>query len=172
MTVLFQTNDGAVEDSGRQFQAVVRNAERMADLTAAALNEMGLISSPPKVWFSGTFLLELGAVLQIGLWERKGITAPFEAGIPSYTEAAGTLAERAAKNPSEFRTTTHSPLSDAVVQFWVDHFAWDGMQHMQADIIVGDIDEDQFIDLLATFLWEHRHQLTSFRDDGPSRCEG
>jgi hypothetical protein len=31
---------------------------------------------------------------------------------------------------------------------------------LQADVIVGDVDEDAFIEVLADFVWRHRHELS------------
>jgi hypothetical protein len=41
------------------------------------------------------------------------------------------------------------------------HFAWEGLDLLQADFILGDVDEDAFADLLAEFLWSHRHTVTT-----------
>ena len=160
-----QTSDPPLEISDVLMAAVARNAARMAELTAATLDATGLFPKMSDASLPGGFLLELGAVLQIGTWERQGIDAHLKAGLPSFKEAAASLATRAAANRDELYDCSAADLSRAVVRFFIDHLAWDGREHFARDVVVGDVDEDQFTELLSEFLWEHRHQLNSLLGD-------
>ncbi|MEA1951730.1 MAG: hypothetical protein U9N87_10120, partial [Planctomycetota bacterium] len=43
---------------------------------------------------------------------------------------------------------------------WMRHFAWDGPDILHAECVLGDVDEEQFAQVLADFVWQHRHQLS------------
>ena len=111
-------------------------------------------------------MLEIGSALQIGYWEGEGILDHVESGLPSYADASRQIAERARKGPVEFAGDAATPLHTAVVRFWVDNFAWEGQTLLQTDIVVGEVDEDRFLDLAAEFLWRHRHELRVLLSNG------
>jgi hypothetical protein len=141
--------------SEHQLQAVVRHAQRQADLAADVLTGMGLAGPrglPPA------YLLELAAVLEIGLWERLGLRDHLNASLPAFGQAAAQLAARAALGPTEFDVPDATPLSDTVLTAWMNAMAWDGREFFGAEIVLGDVDEEEFVSLLAEFLWTHRHE--------------
>jgi hypothetical protein len=138
--------------------AIARHAEREADLTAAFLRATGLYESePPKL--PAAFLLELAAVLELGLWERRDLRRHLDVDLPTNRQAADQLAARCAKGPKEFDGPNAAPLSRQVLRVWVERFAWDGRELLAAEVVLGDVNEDDFIDLLAGFVWEHRREL-------------
>jgi hypothetical protein len=104
-------------------------------------------------------LLELGAVLELGVWERVGFRQHLNVDLPTYREAADELAARCRKGPEEFDGPNATPLARQVLRVWTENFAWDGPDLVQADVVVGDFEEDEFIELLAEFVWNHRHEL-------------
>ncbi len=156
---IFETNDGLIEAADPLIRALTRNAEFAAELTAESLNQVIFKESQHAYRLPANFLLELGATLQIGYWELHEISAHIEAGLPSYAHASLQLAERAGKKPTEFTGRDAAPLHKQVLQFWVNNFAWDGLPLLKTDIILGAVDEDQFLELSAVFLWQHRHEL-------------
>lgn len=158
---LFPTREGMLEIPDRLVAAVARQAERQADLTVAALDASGLFPKLSELQLPAAFLLDLGATLQIGVWERQGLREHLPADLPSYRDAAADLARRATEGPSAFSGLDSARLSRRVMQVGVELFAWAGEEFLQADIIVGDVDEESFVDLLAEFLFTHRHQLTN-----------
>lgn len=157
--VLLDTSEGAVEVSPFLLNAVVHNAERMAILTSAVLDAAGFPSDAPSL--PRNFLLEWGAVLQLGMWELQGIHRHAELGLPTYTEASSELAARAAKGPGAFDGPEATPLSRHVVRVWLEEFAWQGWELLQTDVVVGDVDEDAFAEVMADFLWSHRDDLNA-----------
>jgi hypothetical protein len=157
---LVTTGEGPLEISDHQIQAVIRNAQRRADLTAATLEATGLFKSDP-CRLPAAFLLELSAVLELGLWERQGLRAYLDTDLPTFREAADALARRAAKGPAEFDGSNAALLSKHVLQAWMDHFAWEGPDLLHADFVLGDVDEDQLAQVLADFVWQHRRELSS-----------
>ncbi len=129
-----------------------------------------MFSSPSEVRLPRNFLLELGAVLQLGWWEQQGMHHHVAYGLPTYADAAHKLADRAAKGRDEFQGAGKTPLSSQLLAFWIEHFAWQGQALLQADILVGETDDDTFVDMLAKFLWTHRRHLPPLlSNDEPSQ---
>jgi hypothetical protein len=165
--VTLNTSDGPLHLPDELVGALVRRAERQADVTADWLKAAGLFrSGPPRL--PAACLLELAAVLELGIWERHGLRGHLEVDLPTYREAADQLAARCMKGPAEFHGPNATPLSLRVLRVWMEHFAWEGPDLLQADVVVGDLDEDVFIDLLAEFVWTYRHELKHLvRGDRP-----
>ena len=141
-------------------RAVIRHAERQADLTGAYLEATGILRSRPAR-FPAAFLLELAAVLELGLWERRDLLRHIEVDLPTYRQAADQLAARCEKGPAEFQGQNATPLSLLIMQVWIEHFAWDGPDLLNAEAVLSDVneDDDDFVELLAEFVWTHRHEL-------------
>jgi hypothetical protein len=161
MPLHIQTSKGLLVVSDLAMEAVVQHAHRIADLTAATLDATGLFPEKPTYWPVG-FLLELGAVLELGLWERQGLRGYLNTDLPTFAEAAAALATRATKGPQEFAGPRAAPLSSRVFHIWMEQFAWQGSHMLGAEIVLGQLDEDQFADVLADFVWQHRHELAQF----------
>jgi hypothetical protein len=166
MPFQIDTSEGPLTLSDQQFQAVAQHAERVADLTVAILDAIGLIRNKSAP-FPAMFLLELGAVLELGLWEQQGLRAFLDTDLPSYQEAAAALAARAAKGLVEFEGPNAAPLSSLVLRVWMENFAWEGPCHLQAEVVVGNVDEDQFAQVLADFVWQHRRELSGLLNKQP-----
>ena len=163
---IIETKDGSIELADSLVAAVVRNAEFTGSLTVRVLNQLVPDELRGTVRWPAGFLLEFGSVLQIGYWESQGISAHIEARLPSYADASRQLADRARKGPAEFTGDDTAPLHKAVVRFWIDKFAWEGQTLLQTDVVVGDVDEDRFLDLAAEFCWQHRHELRDLLTKG------
>ncbi len=140
-------------------RAVAQHAERQAHLTGTYLRNSGFCPDG-EIRLPGPALLELAAVLELGVWERRGIRQYLPADLLTYREAADQLAARCMKGPAEFQGRNAAPLSLRIFRVWVEHFAWDGPDLLDADVVLSDADhEDDFIDLLAEFIWTHRNEL-------------
>jgi hypothetical protein len=120
---------------------------------------MGIPKSEP-CGLPPAFLLELSAVLELRLWELQGLRSYLDADLPTSREAAHALANRAKKGPAEFEGPDAAPLSVRVLHVWMEAFAFDGPDFLHADLIVRDVDEDAFIDVLSEFVWRHRHDIS------------
>lgn len=164
MPLTVETSEGPLVFSDHQIQAIVRHARRMADLTAATMDATGLLPQRPVSLPAG-FLLELGAVLQLRLWERQGLRQHLDADLPTFRLAADHLAARASRGPSEFEGPEAAPLSQRVLRAWMEHFAWEGPCLLEADIVVGPVNEDQFAEAMAEFVWNHQEELTALFAD-------
>ncbi len=164
MRTEIETSDGSLVVPDCQIRAVVRHAERQADLTAATLDAMGLLATKP-VTFPAAFLLELAAVLELGMWERQGLRPYLATDLPTYREAAAKLAARANQGSEAFEGSDAAPLSRRVRQVWMERFAWEGHDLLHADVILGEVDEDEFTRVLADFVWQHRRELSKMLNE-------
>lgn len=153
--VTFETSEGTLALPDTLVSAIIRHAEREADFAAGVLKELGF----DKLRLPAAFLLEFAALMELWFWDWQGLRPYLPEGVPSFDEAKKNLWDRAAKGITEFEGVNSTPLSYLLMQVWVEHFAWDARDHFDADVIVGQADEDQFVDLMARFLWENRHQI-------------
>ena len=47
------------------------------------------------------------------------------------------------------------------------NFAWEAPGFFTPTLVFGDVDEDQFAELMADFVWEHRHELSRLLNERP-----
>ena len=47
------------------------------------------------------------------------------------------------------------------LSFCLEKISWQGLDYLGTDVLVGEIDEEDFLDGLAEFLWANRRQLSS-----------
>jgi hypothetical protein len=161
MPLILKTTDGPLEVSDACVQAVASRADYIATLTGEYLSATDLFPKTDKnptepVRLPAGFLLELGAVLQIAVWERTGIRTHIDAGLPSYEEAAADLARRASENPADFDRIESATLLRRVFPLWVERFAWGGPEVFAAEMQIDTAEEDALVNGLAEFLWRHR----------------
>jgi|SRR5579863_5182645 len=173
-SLVFSTANGPVEVSHACAKAVADRAEYVATLTGEYLSAAGLIpksdGSATQSWHLPVgFLLELGAVLQLGVWERAGIQTHIQVGLPSYDEASTELARRIAENPADFERTESATLLARVFPLWIDRFAWSAPEIFAAEMQIDAAEEDAFVEGLAEFLWRHRDSLAPALQKGDSQ---
>ena len=116
-------------------RAIVRHAERQADLTAFVLRATGLFESLSDAQLPEAFLLELAAVIELQVWEQQGLRGHLDSSLPTPQEAAFQLSRRAMKGAAEFAGPDAAPLSRDLLRDWIDHFAWDGREQFNADLL-------------------------------------
>ena len=167
--VTFQTSEGPLVLPDITVQAVARRAERLADLTGGFLQSS--FPTPGEVKLPAAVLLELAAVLELGVWERQGLLEHINTDLPTYREASNQLAARCAKGSAEFERTNAAPFSQQMLCIWLEHFAWEGPEILGADMVVGEVEEDVFLDLLAEFAWTHRRELNHLLQKEPDSEE-
>ena len=169
--MVINTSDGPLELPDALIRAATHHAERQADLTVAYLHRTGLFKSKP-VRLPEALLLELAAVLELGLWEQQDLRRHLDVDLPDYREAARQLADRCMKGPAEFDGLNAAPLSTRVLRIWMENFAWDGLDTLGAEVVLGNVDENQFANVLADFVWQHRHALNALLVDEVAENEG
>jgi hypothetical protein len=145
-------------------RAVAQNAADDADrvgqfLTAIGLRPAGEGAAPPAPLRLPTFfLVGLGAALRLLAWEQSGLHAPRDAGLPSAQEAIS-LVVRAVTGPEPIleKEQAASQLALRVLAVFVESLAWNGRALLDADLELGEADEEPLVEVLAQFLWAHRH---------------
>ena len=149
--------------------AIIRNAELAATVTAACVHNWdarfkqgGFADGAQNL--PAAFLMELGAIGQIRLWELEGLRDFLPSDLPTYGEAVAELSRRALTAPQEFQTLAGARLSPRVMQVWLESFSWAAPSLLQADVVLGEVDEDALVDAVAHLLWTHRHDAI---DDTP-----
>lgn len=162
--VAFAASDGSLELPDPLVRAVVRHAHRRAEWTIVALDATGLFESEAPQLPAG-FLLELSAVVELAVWEHHGLREHLDVDLPTSQEALANLAARTLKGPTAFEGPNPAPLSSRVLQVWVERFAWDGPELLGADVVVGDFDDDELVEVLAELIWTNRHELAGFLSD-------
>jgi hypothetical protein len=163
MALVLNTTDGPVTVSAAAVDAVRRQAEFQADLTAACLDATGLFPCAAErrgnpVKLPAGFLLELAAALQLGFWELYGIRDRLTTELPSYNEAISDLAGRATSGPAQFNSIGR--LFKRVLETWMRECGWDARAILQADVVVGAVDDESLVDAVAQLIWVHRHDQT------------
>ena len=146
-------------------QAVTAHARRHADLVGRFLPTCTLIDGKP-IRLPAAALLELAAVLQLTVWEEKGLRPLLDVDLPTSQEAMQQFVDRCTKGSVEFNGPHAAPFSLKILRIWMEHFAWDGPELLQAELMVNEPDEDRFINLLAEFVWTYRNELKTFLDKG------
>jgi hypothetical protein len=159
-------DDTVIADKVEQDEAVVavivafmRDAERMADVTAAFLNQVGSSLQDDQSSWPAAFLLELGAVLRIYQWEAAGISGAIDASLPSFQEALADLAHRLQTEPERF-IRGETPLLLHVLRSW-----WLGCAHpnehfLHVDVALSSGERQQLLSCVARLLWKLRNTDT------------
>ena len=113
-------------------EAIIRDAEFMADLTASFLDQLGFL--PPlkqrrkePVALPCEFLLELAAVLRLALWERAGLRDRLGRDLPPAEQALDDLFARFAQESPVARSDgTSAGLVMEVFKTTLSRLAWGG----------------------------------------------
>ena len=155
----------SMETGAPVIQAVARNAEHQAILVAAFLNQVDPLlkrDGLPSVatGFPAGYLLELGAALTLGYWNRKGLLAFLPSDLPAYADAVAELKSCAVIGRFQLLDCIASHLVRQVRQTWLERFAWEAPNLLQADFVLGDVDEDVLVEAVAEFLWVNRHKCS------------
>lgn len=140
--------------------AIVARAHWQAEMVNIWVRRM-LRTPEDEIGLPGSFLLELAAVITIADWEFKGLRKFLPEDLPPARQALFALGTRARKGPAEFEGPDAAPLSLRVFQVWWQNFAWEAPELLQADVVLGELDDEQVADLLANFIWQCRHELSS-----------
>lgn len=143
--------------------SLTRNAIEDADQVVALLSELGFrepAPGHPPVRLPAAFLLGLGLALRLSLWEARGLRVHRDAGLPSAAEVLDGVVRQTAVSlndtPPAAVDYVRQLLRD-VLRVAAERFAWSGPALLGADVVVGDVDEDQLLDALARLVWDVRN---------------
>ena len=144
-------------------QAVAHDAKADAGRVAQFLSGLGLQRGGDGVArvplrLPAYFLVGLAAALRLFSWEQGGLRIHRDAGLPSAAEALQLVARS---------ITTHEPVARKeqasrqllcqILTVFVERLAWNGRALLEADLELGEADEETLVDALADLLWAHRH---------------
>ena len=140
----------------------VLKADLEPDVAEALLNVCPLFSLGPGE-LDTAFVLELSSVVVLRSWEEQDVRVHFDVDLPSYHEAANDFAKSAARGPTGLGGSNADRLFTRLLNVYLENFAYEGRRAFQAEVLLGEIDEDKFVDILANFLWSHRNELSEDR---------
>lgn len=148
--------------SDSMVEAVASRAELHARLLGDALSRIFSPDELETLVLSREQLLELAAAVQLKYWEQKGITLHVENGLPCYSYALAKIEEQGRSSVSQPLQAT---MSNRVMRFWLERYSWISQSEWETDMIVGEIDVDQLVELMAEFLWSRRDTLFALCED-------
>jgi hypothetical protein len=136
--------------------AVAEAAARDAARVRLFLEEVSLGASLAlPIPLTSAFLLELGAALRLLEWERRGLSAHLDAGLPPSGRALRE-AFRHLVAPPVPPDPPGDTLAYRVMVLFAERFAWAGREELGADVALGEADEEALLEELADFLSRHR----------------
>jgi hypothetical protein len=144
-------------------QAVAEDAAADAERVAMFLTDLGLRpagegTARVPLHLPLFFLLGLKTAFRLAVWERGGLHAHRDAGLPSAREVLREAFRMVtAPEPPEEKDRAATQLACRVLGVFVERLAWNGRSLLDADVELREADEDALVDALAKFLWTHRH---------------
>ena len=141
--------------------AVIRFAERRAELTAIFLRHLAKRpKSRHRIEVPKEFALELGAILQIWLWEQTGLRQHLRGDLPSSEEAFSSLATRTTTSPNAYlQERSGSDLSRKILEVFLQCCSHSAARELGVDIVILGSPGESFLEEFADFVWQHRHLL-------------
>jgi hypothetical protein len=155
----------------RLLEGIIRNAHYKAHLAAAFLNSCGYRPKKNQARTISTrqeddslrqraekFLLNLGAAMQILVWERAGLRPELPAELPTAEEAFRKLLPPEAAGDST-NALVEPELSMMVFRTWLERFSHTSRETLNTDVLLPtrSISKDELLDAMADFLWANRH---------------
>ena len=138
--------------------AVAREAALDADRVIQFLEHPDIASSlnEARTSLPRWLLLGLGAALRLLAWEVNGSRARLAVDLPPAKQAIRNLFLAAGKSPLRLESLARE-LALLVLRVWVENFAWLGRPTWDADLVLGESEEDALVEILADFLWTNRN---------------
>jgi hypothetical protein len=149
--------------------STVENAFRKANMVFELLKQNGYLVSRKKPsenanhfevpsGLTAAFLSNLGAALQLGAWERAGLTEWLpEGAVPSFSTAIKQVFDL--QNESDAgRINSQKGLSKLVFETWLEHFSRSAQSELGVDVLLPKqpLPSEDFLDKFADFLWDNR----------------
>src|SRR4051794_33985145 len=108
-------------------EATYRLTAQSAQRVGEFLHDLGLRGTPEEPCrLPASFLLYLGAALQLLDWEWRGLPLPDQAGVPAGREAVRAAFARPI-SPAEANVLTNQ-----VLGLFIQHFAWHALEELGA----------------------------------------
>ncbi len=111
--------------------------------------------------FTRETLLGIAALLQIEEWQSIGVLDAIGESVPLTVPQLRALAMTLLHGDETPGIRLHSAiLSMNMLRVWAENFAWEGHEILGGDVGISGSLEDDLLEELAVFLWDHRHQLS------------
>jgi hypothetical protein len=147
-------------------ESAFRRGWQMADEAIRRLEERGILPPAKKRQKNQTLvapeiLMEISAILRLTSWMEGGLCGLLKNEQISRLFAALDVSEnRLTADPNAFADLQDlPPLTQDVFDLWEKHLSWSGIEELNADVVLdlSASDEEQQLNELADFLYEHRH---------------
>lgn len=102
-------------------------------------------------------LMEISATEWLGSWIKHDLCGPANEQIDSVMESLPSRVDLLSDEQLLAEPSRLPPLTELVLAIWEKHFAWSGPEEIGADVALESAGEDETLEALADFLWEHRH---------------
>lgn len=144
--------------SDELMRAVRKAAEHDVDMVWGIMHHLGDRAGRPNLIneVSFDFVIQLGAALRLLFWEWNEIYIHRDAGLPDALDALRNVF-RTAKDVEA--ATKSASLPFKVFALLVERLSWTGPEDLDADFILGEVDEDALLNAMADFVWDHRRDL-------------
>lgn len=141
---------------------LVRHAIEDADAVIGLLDDLGFrkpVDGGPPVRLPAAFLLGLGLALRLFVWEARGLRVHRDAGLPAAGDVLDVVVRQTAapKDTPPAAVDYVRRLRRDVLRVTAERFAWSGPSLLGAEVVVGDVNEEQLLDALAHLVWNLRH---------------
>ncbi len=151
-----------VEADLRAFSVAM--AEQDADAVAAYLAHIGIAPSTATgqeaVALPAAFLLGLALLFRLGLWAENNVN-PTDANGVALIDVVRAALIAMPKDMANATNTVASAMRSAHGLI-LDSCAWNAQTEFDCQVALDDLDnldDDEYVNALAQFLWDNRHQL-------------
>ena len=139
--------------------AFIRDAESLAERTAALIEQSELSPGPGSSTWPVSFLLDAGAIARIRDWEDAGLKDAIDVELPCSVEAWTALTQELHTTNSRNRRT--SPLLKRVVTLWWRRCAHPIQPSVDTDFAIDPVSKEKLLPLVAQLLWNFRNLQSS-----------
>jgi hypothetical protein len=136
--------------------AVRLQAELDADRVGRLLTQDRIDRDKGPISVPEWLLFELAAALRLAQWEKDGISVHVEAGLPCARQALAGIYQALLDQLKRAQFCHDTPLLFQVNALFAERFAWRSRADLDADLLLGGVDEDELVEVLARLLWIHR----------------
>lgn len=155
-----QGDGGSVSIPSEVAHATCQLAEEAAQRTAAMLRR-GVIPSGDQATLPAALLLEIAALSTLIDWEERGDFEHLGEAAPDIEVLKQDFLNRCREGGKGFDDAERAPISSLMMKLFTENFAMEAPARLNAKLVIIQMDEENFIEELADFLWANRHSLAN-----------
>lgn len=153
-------NDGSISVPTEVAHATCQLAEEAAQRTVAILH-CGVIQSGDQATLPAALLLEIAALSTLIDWKERGDFEHLGEAAPDIDVLKQDFLNRCGGGFKSFDDPKHTPISSLMIKLFTENFAMEAPARLNAKLVMTQLDEENFIEELAEFLWVNRHSLAN-----------